>query len=112
MFATLSAIAAQAFYTVSDAWKKQVLSVKGFTLASFLDLGFILSMAFVAIGFVFQMYALSKLGLARTTVTVGLSAVVMSAATGMLVFKETFSPVNWLGLGLACAAVVLVNVRA
>lgn len=109
MLAYLSLFIAQALYTSSDVWKKIILGDIGFSFATFIRPTFIAAMIFGAIGFAFQMHALSKLELSRAIITMTVMAIVFSAAAGALVFKDQLSLLNYAGVALAVAAVVLVN---
>lgn len=107
----ISVVLAQLLYTMSDVWKKTILGEQGFTAGTFVRPAFLLALLVAAAGFAFQMHALSRLDLSRTIVMMGLLAVIFSSAAGVIFFREQLNVWNVVGLGLACAAIILVNVR-
>jgi len=102
---------AQLFYTVSDTWKKVIFNASGFSLATLLRPPFIAALGLALAGFLFQMYALSRIELSRTIITLGMLAVVFSAVAGVWFLKEHLNAWNFLGVGFALLAIVLVNVK-
>lgn len=111
MLAFLSLVVAQAIYTTSDTWRKVIFGEVGFGFKTLTSPVFIATVAVTVVGFLFQMYALSKMDLSRTIITLGTLAVVFSAFAGVLFLRETLEWWNWAGVGLAIGAIVLVNVR-
>jgi len=109
--AYISVIIAQILYTVSDTWKKVIFNAGGFSPATLFKPAFIMALLLAGIGFVFQMYALSKLELSRTIVMLGMSAVIFSTAAGVLYLKEHLNLWNMLGIVFALLAVFLVNLK-
>lgn len=109
--ASLSLVLAQLLYTISDTWKKVVFNDAGFSVKTLTSPVFLATLVIAAIGFLCQMYALSKIELSRTIVTLGMLAVVFSAVAGVLYLKEHLNAWNWAGVALAVVAIVLVNVR-
>ena len=109
--AFISVVIAQLLYTVSDTWKKVIFNAQGFSPATLLKPAFIAAMLVALVGFLLQMYALSKIELSRTIVTLGMLAVVFSSAAGVFYLKEHLNTLNYLGIGLALAAIVLVNLK-
>lgn len=109
--AFLSLIVAQAIYTSADTWRKMIFGDAGFGLKVLTSPVFIATVAITVIGFLFQMYALSKIELSRTIITLGILAVVFSAAAGVFFLGERLQWWNWVGVALAAGAIVLVNVR-
>lgn len=98
-------------YTLSDTWKKYILGDVGFSLGTLIKPIFLVATSIALIGFVFQMYALSKMDLSRTIVGLGMLAVLFSTAAGVFFFREQLNAWNYLGLGLALVAIMLVNVK-
>jgi len=76
----ISVVIAQLLYTVSDTWKKVIFNAGGFSAATLLKPAFLMAMALAFIGFLFQMYALSKIELSRTIIMLGMLAVIFSSA--------------------------------
>lgn len=111
MLAFLSLIAAQALYTASDTWKKVIFGERGWGLETLLSPVFLATLVVAAVGFLFQMYALSKVELSRTIITMGVLAVIFSAGAGVWYLRETLQWWNWVGVGFAALAIVLVNVK-
>jgi drug/metabolite transporter (DMT)-like permease len=109
--AILSVVIAQFLYTLSDTWKKVVFNNAGFSVKTLTSPVFLLTLVIAAVGFAFQMYALSKIELSRTIVMLGMLAVVFSAVAGVFYLKEHLNAWNWAGVALALVAIVLVNVK-
>lgn len=104
-------VAAQLLYTMSDTWKKVIFNDKGFSLKILIHPIFLMTMAVALVGFLFQMYALSKIELSKTIVFMGMLAVVFSTVAGVLYLKEQLNTWNAIGIFLALVAIVLVNVK-
>lgn len=102
---------AQAFYSLSDLLKKIVLREVAFP-AALANPRFLAAAAVAFVGMFFHFYVLSRYDLSRTTIFLGLFALVVSPLLGVLVLHERLAPINWLGVGLAMLAVVLVNIKA
>lgn len=109
--AYIALVAAQLLYTVSDVWKKVIFKAGGFSVATLIKPAFIAAMVLAGIGFLFQMYTLSKIDLSRTIISMGMMAVVFSACAGVFYLKESLTPANWIGVVMALAAIMLVNWR-
>jgi drug/metabolite transporter (DMT)-like permease len=109
--AILSVVIAQFLYSVSDTWKKVVFNDAGFSAKTLASPVFLATLVLALIGFLFQLYALSKLELSRTIIMLGMLAVVFSALAGVFYLKEHLNAWNWVGVGLALVAIVLVNVK-
>ncbi len=109
MPAILAILVAQAFYTVADVLQKKVLGGAGFSVRTLLSFGFLATLLVSGTGFVFQMFAMSKLELSRTIILLGVFGVVLAAAAGVLVFHDKLSLKNCFGIAFAIAAIVLVR---
>ncbi|MFA6604097.1 MAG: EamA family transporter [Patescibacteria group bacterium] len=107
----LALVAAQLLYSASDLWKKMIFSAQGFNLATLARPAFIATLVLAMIGFLVQLYAISKLDLSRMAVTIGMMAVIFSTAAGILVLKESFNVWNGLGIVAALLAIFLVHVK-
>ena len=111
MLAFASIFVAQILYTASDTWKKVIFGDKGFSFQTLISPIFLVTLAIALVGFLFQMYALSKMELSRTIITMGVLAVIFSASAGAWFLKENFEWWNLLGIGFAVVAIVLVNIK-
>lgn len=107
----IAVVIAQFLYTASDTWKKVIFNDQGFSVRTLLHPLFLFTLAIALVGFLFQMYALSKIELSRTIVLMGMLAVIFSTATGVLYLKEQINVWNVAGIVLALVAIVLINVR-
>ena len=105
----LAIFIAQTFYTVADVFQKKVLGGLGFSAATLLNPKFLATLLISGTGFVFQMYALSKVELSRTIIMLGVIGVVLAAIAGVLVFQDKLSVKNYVGIALAVIAIVLVK---
>jgi drug/metabolite transporter (DMT)-like permease len=111
MVAFLAILVAQLFYTVADVFQKKALGNFGFSFRTFINPAFAFTFLISATGFVFQMYALSRMELSRAIILLGVIGVVTAAIAGILVFHDKFSWWNWLGVAFAIAAIVLVKLK-
>ena len=105
----LAILIGQVFYTVADVLQKKVLGGLGFSAQTLLNPKFLATLLVSGTGFVFQMYALSKLELSKTIILLGVFGVVLAAAAGVLVFQDKLSIKNYLGIAFALVAIVLVR---
>lgn len=111
MLGLLAIVVAQVFYIISDVYQKELLAAHGFNFRTLVSLAFIGTLIIAGVGFVFQMYALSKLDLSRTIILLSVLGVVMAAVAGVVVFHDKLSWYNELGILLAVAAIVLVRLK-
>lgn len=107
----IAIVIAQFLYTLSDTWKKVIFNDQGFSLRTLLHPVFLLTLTIALVGFLFQMYALSRMELSRTIVLMGMLAVIFSTAAGVLYLKEQINAWNIAGIVLALIAIVLINVK-
>ena len=106
--ALLSILVAQMFYTIADVFQKKALGA-GFSVRTLLSPAFLLTLLISGTGFVFQMYALSKIELSRTIILLGVIGVVLAAVAGVVVFHDKLSMKNYVGIAFAVAAIILVR---
>ncbi len=104
----LAVLVAQVFYTIADVLQKKVLGA-GFSVRTLLSLGFLSTLLVSGTGFVFQMFAMSRMELSRTIILLGVFGVVLAAAAGVLVFHDKLSLKNYVGIAFAVAAIILVR---
>lgn len=109
MPAILAILVAQAFYTCADVLQKKVLGGAGFSARTLLSFAFLSTLLVSGTGFVFQMFAMSKMELSRTIILLGVFGVVLAAAAGVLVFHDKLSVKNYVGIAFAIAAIILVR---
>jgi drug/metabolite transporter (DMT)-like permease len=102
---------AQSVYSLSDLGKKIVLQMVGFGWQLVSNIPFLAISAAAIFGFALQMFVLSRYELSKTTITLGVLAVLISALLGALVLHERLSGLNLLGIGFAIAAIVLLQLR-
>ncbi|MBI2098976.1 hypothetical protein HYT45_01010 [Candidatus Uhrbacteria bacterium] len=102
---------AQLIYSLSDLGKKIILNKAGFGWGLLTNAAFLAITAVSVIGFALQMFALSRYDLSRTIILLGVFAVLISSVLGVLVLHERLSPINYLGLGFAVIAIVLVQLK-
>jgi multidrug transporter EmrE-like cation transporter len=107
----LAIFVAQCFYTVADVFQKKVLGGAGFSARTLLSIPFLATLLVSGTGFVFQMFALSKVELSRTIILLGVFGVVLAAIAGVLVFHDKLSVKNYVGIGLAVLAIILVRAK-
>jgi drug/metabolite transporter (DMT)-like permease len=111
MAAFLAILVAQLLYTTADIFQKKALGNLGFSFRTFINPAFAFTFMISATGFVFQMYALSRMELSRAIILLGVIGVVTAAIAGILVFQDKFTWWNWLGVAFAITAIVLVKLK-
>lgn len=99
---------AQVFYTIADVFQKKALGV-GFSVRTLLSPPFLVTLLISGTGFVFQMYALSKMELSKTIILLGVFGVVLAAIAGVAIFHDKLSVKNYVGIAFAIAAIILVR---
>lgn len=104
----LAILVAQIFYTCADVLQKKALGA-GFSVRTLLMPAFLATLLVSGTGFLFQMYALSKMELSRTIILLGVFGVVLAAAAGLIVFHDKLSLKNYIGIAFAIAAIILVR---
>lgn len=109
MSAILAIFFAQVFYTLADSLQKYVLKGQGFSVRTLVSVKFLLTLIPAGIGFIILMYALSKLEISRTIILLGVFGVILAAASGVIFFHDKLSWVNYIGIALAIASIILVN---
>jgi multidrug transporter EmrE-like cation transporter len=107
----LAVFIAQVFFTGADALQKSILKGKGFSVQTLLNIKFLLTIPVAGIGFVFLMYALSKMDVSRTIILLSVCGVVMAALAGVVFFGDKLAMKNYVGIVFAIAAIVLVNAK-
>ena len=105
----LSVFIAQLFFTTADALQKFILKGRGFSFQTLTNIKFLLTIPVAGIGFVFLMYALSKMDISRTIILLSVFGVVMAAIAGVVVFKDVLHLKNYVGILFAIAAIILVH---
>ncbi len=88
-----------------------MLEKSAFDLTLLKNVPFLLTFALSTVGVVLQLYVLKHFDLSRTIILLGTFAVVLSTALGVLVLKEKFSTINYVGVAFAVLAIVLINIR-
>jgi len=101
----------QALYATGDLFRKIILGKSAFDFTLLKNIPFVLTLGLSAIGVVLQLYALKHFDLSRTIILLGTFAVIFSTALGVLVLKERFSPVNYLGVLFAVLAIIFINLK-
>ena len=102
---------AQVLYSVSDLLKKFVFQNTPFSPAIFLNVKFLAVSSISFFGFLIQLYVLSRYDLSRTSIFMGIFALILSSMLAVVFLHEKLSPVNWLGVGFAIVAIALVNAK-
>lgn len=109
MSAFIAVIVAQVFYTCADVLQKKVLGGAGFSARTLLSLPFLATLLVSGTGFVFQMYAMSKMELSRTIILLGVCGVLLAAVAGIVVFHDKLTVRNWIGVAFAVTAIILIR---
>ncbi len=76
----------------------------GFTMSTFLSLWFIVYFAIRTIAMFGQLYVFTTVQLGKTMALFGAVSIVLSNVLGLLLLKETLSPVSYAAISLAVAA--------
>jgi multidrug transporter EmrE-like cation transporter len=109
MHPILAVFLAQIFFTAADSFQKLVLQGKGFSVATLLNIKFLLTLPLAGVGFVFLMYGLSKMEVSKTIILLSVFGVVLAAASGLIFFHDKLALKNYIGIVFAVAAIVLVH---
>lgn len=101
----------QSIYSLTDLGKKFILNKSGYGLHLITNWKFVLITVSAVVGFALHMFVLSRYDLSKTTIVIGVLAVVISSTLGIMVLKEHLSPINYLGLAFAVLAIILVQIK-
>ena len=101
----------QLIYSLSDLGKKIILQKTPYGFGLITNWKFVLITAAAGIGFFIQLYVMSRYELSRTIILLGIFAVVLSAIFGAAFLHERLTPINIVGIVLAIAAIILVQIR-
>lgn len=101
----------QSIYSLTDLGKKLILNKAGYGLHLITNWKFVLITLSAVIGFALQMFVLSRYELSKMSIVIGVLAVLISSAIGVMVLKEHLSPINYLGLAFAVVAIILVQIK-
>jgi drug/metabolite transporter (DMT)-like permease len=64
------------------------------------------------LGLALQIFVLSRYEVSKTITLLGIFAVVITPLLGVYFLKEKFSVVNWVGVGFAIVAILLVSAKS
>ena len=103
-------ILAQALYSAGDLARKFILHGQEFDWTLLRSVPMWLTLILSMVAFIFQLYVLKHYDLSRTIVILSSCAIVFSVALGVIFFKEKFNLINYLGVALAVAAVILTHI--
>ncbi len=102
---------AQLVYSAADLGQR-VLAVKyGYGWHLLTKPLFLLILAVPALGLMLQIFVLSRYEVSKTITLLGIFAVTITPIMGVLLLKERFTPLNWVGVGFAVIAIFLVSSR-
>lgn len=104
-------LVAQLIFSLTDLWKKVILSHTPFTWRLLINPPFLLANALPLLSVVLYLYVLAHYDLSRSAVTLGVAAVFFSSFLGIMVLHEDVSPLNLAGYLFAVAAIVMINWR-
>ncbi|MEK7516598.1 MAG: hypothetical protein AAB562_03310 [Patescibacteria group bacterium] len=102
---------AQLIYGLSDLGKKIILQRTGFGWHLLGNIPFIAVSLAALLGFAVQMFVLSRYEFSKTIITLGVLAVLISTALGVLVLHERLTALNALGVLFAVAAIVFLQLK-
>lgn len=101
----------QLIYSLSDLGKKIILGKAGFNWGLLTNWKFLLVTVAAGLGFLIQIYVLSRYDLSRTIILLGTFAVVLSAIFGVIFLHEKLSILNIAGIIFAVLAIILVQLK-
>ena len=102
---------AQLFYSGGDLMRKIVLGKFGLNLKIAGSGMFWIAAALSGVGFLIQLYAFSRYELSSTVIFLGVFAVIISAAVGVLYLKEKLSIYTYIGIGFAVLAIIFTHIE-
>ncbi len=97
-------VGSQLLFSTGDLLARTYMRKYGFTLSTFLSLWFIVYFAIRTIAMFGQLYVFTTVQLGKTMALFGAVSIVLSNVLGLLLLKETLSPVSYAAISLAVAA--------
>lgn len=104
-------IVAQLLFSTSDFIGRYLMSTSGFSAQSFFSLWFLVYFAIRTIAMFGQLYAFSRIELGPTMALFGVASIVLANVLGLLLLKETLSPLTYIGMTVAIVAFLIIATR-
>ena len=101
----------QLVYTCSDFMGRYYMKKYGFDLGTFTSGWFWAYQAIRQVAMCGQLYIFAHVPLGKTMALLGATSIVLSNVLGLLFLKEMLSPVGYVGVALAVAAILVLALR-
>ena len=102
-------IGTQILFTSSDLMGRHFMSQYGFTLSNFTSLWFLVYMLIRIPATFGQLYVFTQLNLGKTMSLFGAVSIILATGLAFLLFKETITPVQYVGITLAILAILVLT---
>lgn len=96
----------QILFTTSDLIGRYFMSKHGFTLSNFTSLWFLFYLLIRIPATFGQLYVFTQINLGKTMSLFGAVSIILSTALAFLLFKETITPTQYIGITLAILAIL------
>lgn len=104
-------IGTQAIYSLSDFMARWYMNRRGFGLAAFVSLWFLVYQLLRQVAMFGQLYVLAHAELGRTMALLGAASIVISNILGLLLLHEVLSPATYGGVALAICAFLVMAIK-
>lgn len=102
-------LCAQIIYSAADLGQRVLALRYGYGWHLLTKPLFLLILVVPALGLLLQIFVLSRYEVSKTITVLGIFAVTVTPIMGVFLLKERFTPVNWIGVGVAVLAIFLVT---
>ena len=103
---------AQVIYSTADLGQRITALKYGYGWHLLTKPLFLLILVIPGFGLALQIFVLSRYEVSKTITLLGIFAVIITPLLGVFFLKEKFSLINWVGVGFAVAAIMLVSAKS
>lgn len=103
---------AQLIYSSADLGQRITAVKYGYGWHLLTKPEFLAILAIPGIGLAIQIFVLSRYEVSKTITLLGIFAVIITPLLGVYFLKEKFSVTNWIGVGFALFAILLVSAKS
>ncbi len=103
---------AQLIYSAADVGQRLTAVKYGYGWHLLTKPAFLAILAIPGFGLAIQIFVLSRYEVSKTITLLGIFAVIITPLLGVYLLKEKFSVTNWVGVGFAVFAILLVSAKS